>query len=247
MKNDVKVDKEIAELLYKGMLNMREFLLNKEPHIKKYKHYRKLHSDVLNSMISYIENGHYNLSQQLDCVTDDLLKEVNGDADKLKISLDLSDYNEYRIYMEHQIYKNHDNMKSITEEYLEKNKFKNKEKVDMLIAMNNSFISFFKIVNKEYEGYVTIIDLITNKEYKIIDISLSNPVYKSNIILYARLIEIDDISFLISLCSFPNNIKVLNNYIKKLKYKKKSNFIKTLEVYHFNKEYGFKFVTNNII
>ena len=34
MKNDVKVDKEVEELLYKGMLNMREFLLNKKPHIK---------------------------------------------------------------------------------------------------------------------------------------------------------------------------------------------------------------------
>ena len=71
-------------------------------------------------MISYIENGHYNLSQQLDYVTDDLLKEVNGDADKLKISLDLSDYSEYNIYIDHQVYKNHDKMKSITEEYLEK-------------------------------------------------------------------------------------------------------------------------------
>ena len=128
-------------------------------------------------------------------------------------------------------------MKSITEEYLEKNKFKNKEKVDMLIAMNNSFISFFKIINKDYEGYVTIVDLI---------ISLSNPIYKNNIILYARLIEINEISFLIALCNFPNNIKALNNYIKKLKYKKKSNFIKTIEVYHFNKEYGLKFIINNI-
>ena len=116
----------------------------------------------------------------------------------------------------------------------------------MLIAMNNSFISFFKIINKDYEGYVTIVDLITNKEYKIIDISLSNPIYKNNIILYARLIEINEISFLIALCNFPNNIKVLNNYIKKLKYKKKSNFIKTIEVYHFNKEYGLKFIINNI-
>ena len=112
--------------------------------------------------------------------------------------------------------------------------------------MNNSFISFFKIIDKDFDGYVTLVDLVTGKEYKIVDIALSNPMYKNNFYIYSRIFSIDGINFASTLFAFPKNNKYLNNYINNLKRKHKSNVAKTLEAFDIYKKAGMSFIINNV-
>ena len=241
-----KIDTETKDLLFNAMVNMREYFLKQKPYIKKYYKWRKVHSEILNSMILYTNSDKYNLTNELHKIENELLKEVNGNEKILEFDLDLRDDLEMRIFTELQVYKNHPKMLSVTEEYIEKNKFKNKEKLELLEAMNNSFISFFKIVEKNYDGYVKIVDLVTGKEYQIIDIGLSSPLYKNDFYMYSRIFSVDGIYFASSLFPFPKNNKNLNNYINNLKRKHKSNIVKTLESFAMYKKIGFNFIINKI-
>lgn len=246
MENDKKMDKETAELFLKGMQNMRLFLLKSKNHIKKYIKYRKLHGEVIDSMQNYISNGNYNLDNELNNIEESLIKEAKNNIKVLDINLDFNNDVDYNMFLSLTIYKNHSDMRCVIDDYLDKHKFRNAEKISMLNAMKESFSSFFKVINKDFDGFVEVEDLITNKRYKIIDIALSSPINKSDNYVYTRLITIDEISFFSGTMVFPKNIGKVNNYIKNCKHKKKSSLVQLLEVYHLNKEYGLEFVTNNI-
>ncbi len=239
-------DKELAETMLRGLNNMREYLLSKNDDIKKYYKWRKIQGEILSSMNNYATNGNYDLNYEFSKANKDILNELNGNAKAMTFELDLQNEFDRQIFIELQVYKNHFKMDSITEKYIEKNKFKNKDKIDFLNAMNNSFVSFFKIVNKDYNGYVNIEDLITGNEYKIIDIALSNPIRKNDTYIYSRIFSIDGISFASPLFVFPKNNKVINNYINNLKRKKISNIAKTLEAFELYKQYGIDFIINDI-
>lgn len=247
MKNNDKVmDKDFAEFFLNGMNNLRQLMLKSEKHIKKYYKYRKVHGEVLDSMQNYIYNNKYDLSEELNKILDIVKKEVKGNVKVLNINFDLNNSLDLNKFLDLCVYKNHPNMNCVVDEYLTKNKFKNPDKVEMLYAMRDSFASFFKVIDKDYNGFVKIEDLVTNKVYKVVDISLSNPIFKNSPYLYCRLITINDINFLSGTMAFPKNIKKINNYIKNCKYKKKSGLVETLEVYNLNKEYGLEITINNI-
>ncbi len=236
MEKEAQINREVAESLLEGMQNMRLFLLKSKSHIKKYLKYRKLHAEVLNSMINYMDNGNYDLVYELDNVGDSLKKETKIDV--LSLDLDFEDDLEYQIYLDLSVYKNHDKMRCITDDYLEKHKFKNAEKINMLHAMRESFSSFFKIVKADEDGYVCLEDMVTNKRYKVIDITLSNPFNKTSCYLFTRIITMDGIYFMTRAMFFPQNIKKVNNYIKEYKRKRKSDLVRILEVYHLYEEFG---------
>ena len=241
-----KIDNEVAEMLLKGINNMHEYFLEKNTHIKEYYKWRKIHSEILDSMSNYIWDGKFNLGNKLNNIENDLIKEVNGNRDIITIDLNLRNDLENRLFIELNVYKNHPKMVSVTEEYIAKNKFKNKEKLELLNAMNDSFISYFEIINKDKNGYVDLIDLVTGEKYQIIDISLSSPISKNNCYLYSRIISLNDIKFTCPLFAYPKNNKKINNYIKNLKDKRKSNIIKTLEAYNLYQKYGVDIKLNNI-
>ncbi len=226
--------------------NFRMFHIKNLPHIKQYYKCRKIHGEVLNSMEKYILDNKFDLNYELNKITNNLLKETNNNYDLFTFDFDLSNEFELNIFNDITIYKSHPNMNCVIEEYISKNKFKNEDKIKMLEAMNKSFVSFFKILKKDYDGFIELKDMITQNTYKVIDISLSNPMYKGNVYLYSRLITVDDISFLSGLMMFPTNNKKVNNYIKTCKYRNKSKFVQLLEVYNLNKEYGIKFRINKI-
>lgn len=246
MKNDEQIEKETAEFLLKGVNNLREFLLKQKDYVKKYYKCRKVHGEVLDSMLNYIYSDKYDFGKRLDEVEDSLIKEASGKLEILDIDFNLDNEDDFNFFVNLAVYKVHPEIVSVVEEYLLKNKFKVQEKVDMLKAMQESFISFFKIINKDYDGKVILEDLVTNKQYEIIDISLSNPIYKNDFYLYSRLITVNGISFLSILTCFPKNIKKVNNYIKSCKRRKKNKIIEILEVYNLNKEYGLSIKKNYI-
>lgn len=137
-------------------------------------------------MEKFLHEGKYNLSESFESIHDDLIKEIPN----LEFYLDESNEDDANILAELFIYKNHPKLKSITEIYIENNKFRNEEK--MLNCMNNSYVGLFKIIDSDSKnGYVTYEDVFTKKRFKIIDISLSSTFNKKNkqtIYMYNRII-----------------------------------------------------------
>lgn len=184
----ISISKKEAELLSDMLINLNQFFLNKKEHIKKYKHIRKLHGDIINSMINYLQGDDYDSHKYLDSILEDIDRETK----ELDFNLNLYDNDDASVLVDLFVYKNHRKIPSITEIYLQKKKFRNEEKVKLLKSMNDSYVGLFKVIAVDKkEGYVTYQDVFTHKRFKIIDIAMSSTtiIDKSNpIYIYNRII-----------------------------------------------------------
>lgn len=233
---------ETARMMLDTMMNLRKFMLKQEPQIKKYHHLRHIHSDILDSMIDYLNGGKYDFNQELKKVTlANRIKSLNKKED-LKLceyDIDFDNDAEVMFFYGLSIYKNSENMNSISEIYLAKNKFKNKEKIELLKAMNQAYTSIFEIIDVElFEGYVNLIDIFTGKKYRIIDEGLSGTAIEllKNEYLYTRIITVGDISFgNCSLLVDKKNVEI-NNFIEKYKKGKFSVLDLSIQFFRISKE-----------
>ena len=130
---------------------------------------------------------------------------------------------------------------SITEIYLQKNKFRNEEKIKMLNSMKNSYVGLFKVIDTDRnDGYITYEDVFTKKKFKVIDIAMSSTLKvdkKRMIYVYNRIITFDDISFGTGIhCMMTSEHKLLKEFIKKHKYKNCSDFSRCLLLYDLSKK-----------
>ena len=227
--------------------NLNRMQLNRKPYIKKYNKIRKAHSEIIDSMQDYIFKGKYDTSFYTDEIVSELALELKGK----NIELNTSNANDLTIFLDLYCYKNHKNLPSVTEIYLEKNKFKNPDKIKILNSMNNSFTGLFKVVSADREnGYAYLEDVFTHKRYKIIDISLSstfNNKRNIDIYVYNRIITVDDISFMTGIhCMMTSKNNKLKRFIKKHNYKKCSDYSRCLLLYEISKtETDIKPVYNN--
>ena len=215
----------------------KTFFLNQKEHIKKYYKIRGIHEKVLSSMINYIDSGKLPVEEYFSKVANDYKKESGN----IMFSLDNRIHDDEIIFNELFIYKNHHKIPSLTEIYIAKNKFKDKEKVKMLYAMKNSIVGLFKVINFDnINGYVTYQDVFTHKKYKIIDISMSslgNVYEKQEIYIYNRIINYDGILFGTGLpCIFTNQNKKFKQFIKHHKYNKCSDFTRCIMLYNIAKD-----------
>ena len=243
-----KSPNEISTML----INLNKLQLNSKKHIKKYNKLRKLHSEIIDSMENYIIDGKYNISDNYNSIYIDADKEIP----KLDFDLDSNDVDDRTILNDLFMYKNHSKLMSITELYLQKNKFRNEEKIKMLNSMKNSYVGLFKVIDTDRnDGYITYEDVFTKKKFKVIDIAMSSTlkVDKKRIIyVYNRIITFDDISFGTGIhCMMTSEHKLLKEFIKKHMYKNCSDFSRCLLLYDlskkdndltvgYNNQYGYK-------
>ena len=122
-----KSPNEISNML----INLNKFQLNSKKHIKKYNKLRKLHSEIIDSMENYIIDGKYSISDNYNSIYNDIDKEIP----ELDFDLDSNDVDDRTILNDLFMYKNHPKLMSITEIYLQKNKFRNEEKVKLLNSL----------------------------------------------------------------------------------------------------------------
>ena len=234
-------EKEAINMLIN--LNQRLMLDNKE-HIKKYYRIRDLHSQILDSMNNYIDSGKLKVEEYFAIAFKEIKEELNKG-----FSLDNTKYPDKIIFDELFMYKNHNEIPSLTEIFIEKKKIKEINKLKLLNAMNESIVGLFKIIDCDsINGYVTLKEVFTNKEYKIIDISLSSTyVINKNEerYMYNRIITYDGISFGTGLpIVFSSNYKRLKEFIKKYKDKKINDFTKCILLYEISKDKDNKVMSN---
>lgn len=225
------------------LISMNKYILNRKDYIKKYYKLRKIHADVLESMWNYINTGKYDMDYYLDKTKDNVEEEMFrfGVASDLELSMNNAD--DLSIFTELIIYQNHPDIIPVTKVYLEKNKFKNVEKIKFLKAMNDSHASLFKVIAVDPEsGYVTYEDVFTGKKYKVIDIAQSSTLKINNkhlTYVYNRLITYEDITFGTGIhCMMDEDTKGLKEFIKKYKLKKCSDFARCLILYYIFKHNG---------
>ena len=215
--------------------------LKQKDHIKKYYQCRHMHYLILNDMIN---NSDFDVTNELNKNVGYLLDEIDNKK-SLNIGLDLRDPIDTQVFIELCVYPNFPDFDCLTKIYLAKKKYRNKDKINFLKAMDSSILSFFKIISTSSDGYVELEDLITNKTYKIIDIALSSNI-DQNIIMFSRLINFEGIWFKTGLYLFKHDNKKVLKYIDKLKNKKKHNLTIILDLYNIYRKEGVNLVVNNI-
>ena len=214
------------------LVGLNKVNLERKTHIKKYYKLRRLHSEIIDSMSKYMTSSKYSLKDVINKAISLASKET-GHSFK---TLNTNNADNQNILEELLIYKNNSNLQPLTELYIEKNKLKSKNKIKMLEAMNNSYVGLFKVINTDYkEGYVTLEDVFTKKEFKVVDVSLSSSFrVKDNPTLYTynRIITYDNISFTTGIhCLMTENNKDLIKFINSNKYNNYSNLSRFLELY----------------
>ena len=172
-------------------INIHRARLEEYPHIREYRNSRHIHQEIIESMINYYQSGMFTKIFQNDweeATEPRILYSIKSSFD---LNTQLGSHAFYDMY----IYKCSPNANCITEEYLNKNRYRKPEKIEMLQAMLDSSIGLFDIMSVDIEkGFVYIQNVFTEQEFRITDTSMSMK-KDPNIFIYARIITYGDISF----------------------------------------------------
>ena len=181
---------------------MNRILLKNHPHIKEYNKIRMIHNEIIDNMASYYDSGKFSLKFKSD--PEHMKDNIGSNAKPLDISalsysFDINSDTDSTTYYDMAIYKCAPNATSITEEYLTKHRFKNPEKIEMLEAMQNSYLGLFEITSADMQtAYVNLRDVFTGKEFTIIDTGLCMQMTFDEY-LYLRVITYREVSFVTGL------------------------------------------------
>lgn len=217
------------EMWTQMLMNLNEGLLRLQGNVKEYMKVRKLHQEVIDSMMNYIQKNNIDPSP--------LLEKLEVE----EFSLDFHNDLDNQVYGDLIVYPQINDIKSITEIYLDKHKFRKEEKIKMLEAMRDSKIGIYEIVDRDNKNaIVTLKDLISFQTIKITDKSLGQFGAARGFCFVHRIIQYEDIAFQtgISICFKKNNT------IKKW-LKRNRNLINTpplflIEIFNFYQKYGYK-------
>lgn len=235
------------ETLLEAINSLRSFVLDKKPHIKEYHKIRKLHTEIANAMIQYYYDGKF--EQKLD--TSDVTQSNQGNTFQLLESeFDMGTRIEEYAFYDMLIYKPVSNMNSITEAFIQNNRYKKLEKIEFLYNMLDSKLGLFEITGADPdEGYAFLKEVFTGEEYKIIDVGLSGNRNNDEFYIYTRIITYHGISFGTGLnFIFDKTDNFIQNYIQQHKndYSPNGEFLRFTQLYNrYSKHPGkIKAVTN---
>ena len=213
---DDDFEEEFADLLLQGLTNLRMHSLERLPHIKEYNRIRQMHQEVVNSMMDYHYDGKFEHKIAKDYVP---TPDEPGEVHLLEASFDTDTREGAHALADMLIYKSMPNMNCITEEYINKKRYKKPDKVEFLHAMLNSRLGLFETIKKESgTGYVYLREAISGDEIKITDIAHSGTPNSENVYLYTRIITYNGISFNTGLSlAFSKDDPFIKDYIREHK------------------------------
>lgn len=211
--------------------NMQNLLLKNNPNIKEYKKIRKLHNEVMESMMKYFQQGKFELK------IDNNLENIGKKGiSYINTKFDTSTELGMQAISNIMVYKNACNMNCITEEFIKKNKYKNQEKLELLESMKNSTAGLFEIIETDRKnGQVHLKNVLNDKEYCMTDVGFSSNLNNDKIYLYTRIITYHGISFGTGLnLAFDKNDEFICKWIKEnlKKINEKQEISRFLELYN---------------
>lgn len=239
-------DEKGKEMIYNILEGMHNFILEDKPHIKEYKKIRNMYEEIIDNMYNYYDEGKFKPK------TNKKLKLSPEEIRTMNVELDMNTYEGQQGAINFLVFKNLEQATCITEEYLEKNRFRKPEKIEMLKSMLNSKASLFEIRKTDVEmGQVILKDIFSGKEHLITDIGLSRNMHNENIYLYTRVISYNNISFGTGLnLIFKKNDKFIKKWIEENKknYNNKKEIMRFFELYNElqRDDRGIKFKVNEV-
>ena len=198
-----------AEMYYR----IRRLTLDSKAHIKEYYKIRKMHSEIVGSMIKYHEDGKFKQNADADFVFD--TKSAN-EVYMLESEFDLDSREGAHGFYDMIIYKMSPNLSCITEDFINNRRYRKSEKIEFLQSMLDSRLGLFEVLKVDSaEGYAYIKEVFTDAEYKIIDVGLSGDENNGGFYLYTRIISYKGISFGTGLnLIFKKDDGFIENHIK---------------------------------
>lgn len=182
-----------ADMLMQAMNKLRGMTMDRKPHIKAYYRLRKLHGDIVDAMVAYDREGKF---VQRITPAGAAEGQEGKDFQLLESHFDVSTEEGSQAFYDMLIYKVSPNLHTITEEFLEKHRYRNPGKIAFLQSMLASRLGLFEITAVDTaEGYVTLREVFTGDTYQITDIALSSGLHYDNMYLYTRIITHEGIAF----------------------------------------------------
>lgn len=219
---------------YQFQNNLRDFLLKDKSHIKKYKKARKIHGEIIDSMMRYFESSKY--KENIEKQYKEVIKQKNNNIDQIDIFFDTRTQLGVQALANVVIYKNIENMNCITEEFLQTNRYKKKEKEEFLKSMLDSKAGLYEIIKTDFEEAQVYLKNVLNGEItKLTDIGMSGNKNNTGHYFYTRIISYNDINFGTGLSLiFDKKDKFIQKWIKdnKKEYNKKQEIFRFLELYN---------------
>ena len=221
------------EIINNFVIGFQKIMLENKPHIKEYKKIRKLHSEILDSMMNYNESGKFKQEWSQPVNKNEIMnfQDITIITNEYDTSTKLGE----QAFANVLIYKNSKYMNCLTEEYINKNKFRKKEKVDFLNSMLNSVAGLFEVLKTDRSmGKVYLKDVLTKKQYCITDIGLSSNFNNDDFYFYTRIITYNNVSMGTGLnIVFGKKDQFINKWIKEntKEYNNKEEIRRFMEVY----------------
>lgn len=233
--------------------SLRAITLDEKSHIKEYYKIRKMHSDIVNTMVGYHEAGKF--EQKIDSNYVYKNEPLLNNKEKLyfiESSFNLETREGVQALYDLLICKISPNINCITEDFIQSHRYRKPEKVEFLHSMLDSTIGLFEITKTDIdEGYVYLKDIFTDVEYKIVDIALSGSQKYDDLYMYTRLITYHDISFNTGLnLIFDKKDSFIKAHIKthKKDYIPEGELLRFIELYnHYTKNPNKKKILINTI
>lgn len=220
--------------LYQILNDFRDCLLKDKLHIKKYKKARKIHGEIMDSMIRYFESSKYKEKTEKQYM--EVIKQNNNNINQFDTFFDTTTQLGVQAFANVVIYKNIENMECITEDFIKTNRFKKKEKQDFLKSMLDSKAGLYQIIKTDFEEAQVYLKNVLNGEIiKLTDIGLSGNKNNTEHYFYARIISYNDINFSTGLnIIFDKKDKFIQKWIKENKksYYEKQEINRFIELYN---------------
>lgn len=211
------------ELMIINAINkMRRISLDKKSHIKEYDKARKLHGEIVDSMVQYYESGKFRQKQTIDYIAAHNHKKK---LDFKQLHLLQSEFDlETRVGVQSLydllIYKVAPHMNCITEDFIQNHRYRRVDKLEFLQSMLDSKLGLFEVVGVDFkEAYAYLKEVFSGAEYKITDIGLSGSGESfAEVYLYTRIIQYKGVCFGTGLnYIFAKDDSFVKNYISKYK------------------------------
>ena len=223
--------------LIRAFNSFRKIFLNKKPHIKEYNKIRKLHGEIVGTMVKYYQDGKYIHKTSKASIASISRSKKDLTVYSYESSFDLDTRLGAQSFYDVFIYKTSSNASCITEDFIQSNRYKKLEKMEFLRSMLNSCIGLFEITGIDTdEGYAYLKEVFTGKEFKITDIGLSGQENYSDIYVYTRIITYHGVSFGTGLSlAFKKTDRFIKNHIQEYKknYTPNGEFHRFMQLYHY--------------
>lgn len=240
-------DDEKSEIILNFLNNMQNLLLKNKPHIKEYKKIRKLHNEIMESMMKYWQDGKFELKidNNVEKIDKNRISYINSEFDA---NTELG----IQAIANVLVYKNSCNTNCITEEFIKSKRYKMQEKIELLESMLNSEAGLFEIFKTDRaEGQIHLRNVLNNKEYCVTDIGFSSNIHNDKIYLYTRIITYHGISFGTGFnLAFDKNDEFISKWIKENlnDINKKQEITRFMELYneYERNDKGIKVLSKNL-